>query len=83
MVTASGLEVALNVKLSLEEHVRREFPTTPENEWPASLVVLVFPRLLEIRLYPIAGRQTMLNSKKGCLCAPVELAKTIEELIER
>lgn len=84
LINIDGTQVALNVKLSMEVSVRRKHPTTPENKWmPNAIAVLVLPRLLEIRLYPITGESTMLNSRRGVLCAPGTLADRLKEMIDR
>jgi len=77
-VIVGGLR--LNVKTTLADSLRKHEPTTPENEWEGSLVVLLLPRLLETRLYPIQGEKTMLNSRKGRLVAIDQLEKGIKEV---
>ncbi|MHA1138110.1 MAG: hypothetical protein ACTSSE_16655 [Candidatus Thorarchaeota archaeon] len=81
LIIVNGVTTAINVKLSLEDYVRRELPTSPEHRWSHSLVALVLPRLLEIRLYTITGQSTMINSRKGVLCATDSLSNTIMEMI--
>ena len=74
-------ERVFNVKTSLSDSVRKYEPTTPENKWADAYVILLLPRLLECRLYPITGEHTMLNGRKGRLVATENLAEAIEELM--
>jgi hypothetical protein len=71
-------DLRLNVKTTLSDSIRKHEPTTPENQWEGSLVVLLLPRLLECRLYPIQGERTALNSRKGRLVAIEHLANEIK-----
>lgn len=71
-------DLRLNVKTTLADSVRKYEPTTPENRWEGSLVVLLLPRLLEVRLFPITGEHTMINSRKGRLVAIETLAQNLK-----
>ena len=74
---------ALNVKVSLEDEVNRSFEVSPEHQVSKSWVLLIMPRLLMMRLYPITGEQMTINSSSGGLCVtPEELAERFKELIE-
>lgn len=72
---------ALNVKLSLEDEVNRSFQISPEHLVEKSWTLLIMPRLLMMRLYPITSDTMTLNSNIG-LCVTLEdLAETIKEMI--
>jgi hypothetical protein len=71
-------DLRLNVKTTLADSVRKHEPTTPENQWDNSLVVLLLPRLLECRLFPITGEHTAINSRKGRLVAIETLAQNLK-----
>lgn len=74
--------VALNVKLTLSDHFREHIPTTPEDQWiPHAYAVLLLPRLLEVRLYPITGSGMTLNSRGGVLSTIEEVAETVSRLV--
>lgn len=79
----TGATWAVNVKLSLEDEVNRSFEVSPEHQVSKSWVLLIMPRLLMMRLYPITGEQMTINSNSGGLCVtPEELAEKLKELIE-
>jgi len=90
IVNIEDVEVALNVKLCLEETFRRDFTTSPECEWDHGVLVVVhaFAKYKKvhrpvIRLYPITGYQTYAHWEKGAPCAPEELADRLREMIEK
>lgn len=74
--------VAVNVKLSLEKSFRRRVETTPEDQWaPRAVLALVMARRLELRLFPITGPETSVNSGEGVLCAPERVYHGITEVL--
>jgi len=76
-------EVALNVKTSLNDQYREYIPTTPEYDWrPYAFVVLLLPRLLEVRLFPISEPKQTINGGGGILTTTEKLADTLQEMIE-
>jgi len=72
---------AFNVKTTLSDSIRKFEPTTPENTFDDSHVILLLPRLLECRLYEITGPHTMLNGRKGRLVAIETLPVILKELM--
>ena len=74
-------EHVFNVKTSLSDSIRKFEPTTPENTFDDSHVILLLPRLLECRLYKITGEHTMINGRKGGLVATENLAEAIKKLM--
>ena len=76
---------AVNVKMSLEDECNRGFEVAPEHQVSESWVLLLMPRQLSIRLYPIDGNELMtLNSRSGGLCVtPEGLADTMKEQLTR
>jgi len=74
---------AVNVKLSLESECNRSFEVSPEHQVSRSWVLLIMPRILLMRLYPITGEQMVMNSSSGGLCVtPERISSTLKELIE-
>jgi hypothetical protein len=71
-------DLRLNVKTTLADSIRKFEPSTPECDWEGSLVVLLLPRLLEVRLFPITGEKTMINGRKGRLVAIDNLAQNLK-----
>lgn len=83
LLTVHDLEVAVNVKLNLEDKYRRHYDSTPEDQWrPLALLAVVHPHTHTVRLFPITGPQTYAHWEQGVPCAPEDLVQTIEELIE-
>jgi hypothetical protein len=75
---------AVNIKLSLEDEVNRSFEVAPEHLVPTSWVLLIMPRHLLMRLYPISGETMTINSASGGLCVgPEELGERLKEMISK
>lgn len=72
---------AFNVKVTLSDSIRKFEPTTPEDEFDDSMVILLMPRLLECRIYEITGAHTMLNGRKGRLVAIANLSVILKEMM--
>lgn len=76
-------EIALNVKTSLDDSFREYVPTTPEYDWrPHALIVLLLPRLLELRLFPISQPKQTINAAGGVLTTTAKLGDTILRMCE-
>lgn len=75
--------IAVNVKGSLEDSYREYIPTTPEYQYrPRALVLLVLPRLLELRLYPITAEKQTINRAEGLLSTPEGVSNHVIEMLE-
>jgi len=78
-----GIELAINAKTTLKDTYVDQVETTPEDQWEHRAVVLVMPRRLELRLFPIQASKTTLNSGKGRLARTATLADRLKEMIDR
>lgn len=76
-------DIHLNVKLTLKDSYKDQVEVSPEcDHAPRALAVLLVPRALQIRLFPLTGhpKQT-LNSTGGGLATPRTLGERIQEMI--
>jgi hypothetical protein len=74
---------ALNVKMSLEDELNRSFEVSPEHQVAKSWCLLIMPRLLTMRLYPITSENMSISSSGGLCVTPEELAERLKEMIEK
>ncbi|MHA1812744.1 MAG: hypothetical protein ACTSYX_04835 [Candidatus Thorarchaeota archaeon] len=80
-----GVEVAVNVKLTLSDSFRESLEVTPENRWaPNALVALLVPRRLQLRLFQIPSPETSVmtvNWQRGVLSTPDTLLEDIRAVL--
>ena len=77
------MEIAINVKTTLEDSYREHIPTTPEYDWrPDALIALIVPRRLTIALFPITEAKQTVNLNEGFLTTTESMADTLKELVK-
>ncbi|MCK4580335.1 MAG: hypothetical protein KAU10_03210 [Dehalococcoidia bacterium] len=82
LVDVDGIEVALNIKLTLKKDFKESLAVTPEDRWmPNALAVLLVPRHLRIKVFRITGPVMTLNWRRGVLATPDTLAEVIREMV--
>lgn len=82
MTVDTTTSVAINVKTTLEDSFKEHLTVTPECDTPPCAVVLLLPRLLELRVYPITGREMTVNSRTGGrLATPASLRHVVVEVL--
>lgn len=75
-------EIAINVKTTLADNFKEHLEVTPESDHEKGIALLLIPRKLEIRAYPITDKYMTINSRLGCLATPETLVDVLRELVK-